>query len=221
MDGWQQYARRSPCPAARRDSRTRRNGSAMSMSQLLVDARIILNVVVAAGTTVITSVERVFDFTVAEDVATAFLKGEPAVTGYERHQRPWGHTDARRTVYFCDDPSASRSTSSSALRVRLAANGFLRGPERAVRPRGQPVPVPAGRAAHPPQVLLPTPRARHRIRRKLQTFARDTWLSWMDSYLDAMRAALDNDPVSACGARPQIFRVATQACNRSCFCDTV
>lgn len=32
---------------------------------------------------------------------------------------------------------------------------------------------------------------------RLQTFARDTWLSWMYSYLDAMKAALDKDPFSA------------------------
>lgn len=168
------------------------------MSQLLVDAGVNLNVVVAAGTTVSNSVERVFDFTVAEDVATAFLKGGPAVTGYEMQQGPWGQTGARRTVYFGDD--SVREQINFILRpyvfdyqltdfswdlnelCDLAVNQFLFqpvGPRTLVKSYYQYRARDAGTLG------------------RLQTFARDTWLSWMYSYLDAMKAALDKDPFSA------------------------
>ncbi len=73
------------------------------MSQLLVDAGVNRNVVCAVSGIIENSVERVFDFTVAEDVITRFLKGEPAVTGYEIHQGPWGQPDAYRTVHFANN----------------------------------------------------------------------------------------------------------------------
>ena len=73
------------------------------MSQLLIDRGSNLLVTAALGALVENDVETVFDFTVAEDVVTKFLKGEPAVTGYEIMQGPWGQPGAFRWTYFGKD----------------------------------------------------------------------------------------------------------------------
>lgn len=174
------------------------SGGGEPLSQLLVDAGVNLNVVVAAGTTVSNSIERVFDFTVAEDVATSFLKGQPAVTGYELHHGPWGQPGARRTVFFGEDSVREEinffvrpylfdyqlTDFSGALGelCDLAANQFL------FRPVG-------------PRTLV---KFYYQFRARsveaiepLRDYATNTWLAWMHSYLDAMRAAIDKDPFSA------------------------
>lgn len=168
------------------------------MSQLLIDAGVNRNVVVAAGTLVDNSVERVFDFTVAEDVATTFLKGEPAVTGYEIHQGPWGQQGAYRTVYFGDksvreqinffvrpyvfDYQLTEFSWELNELCDLAVNQFL------FQPVG-------------PRTLVKFYyqfRARNAAALEpLHAFATGTWLAWMYSYLDAMKKALDKDPFSA------------------------
>lgn len=168
------------------------------MSQLLVDAGVNRNVVVAAGGIVSNSVERVFDFTVAEDVATNFLKGEPAITGYEIHQGPWGQPGAYRTVHF--GQNSVREQINFFVRpyvfdyhltdfswdlgelCDLAVNQFLFqpiGPRTLVKFYYQ-------FRARSAETVEP-----------LHDFATHTWLAWMYSYLNAMKGALDKDPFSA------------------------
>jgi hypothetical protein len=168
------------------------------MSQLLVDAGVNRNVVVAAGAMVSNSIERVFDFTVAEDVATTFLKGEPAITGLELHQGPWGQPGARRTVYFGEntvkeqinffvrpylfDYQLTDFSWELGDLCDLAVNQFL------FQPIG-------------PRTLV---KFYYQFRARsadavepLHEFAKSTWLAWMYSYLDAMKGGLDKDPFSA------------------------
>lgn len=168
------------------------------MSQLLVDAGVNRNVVVAAGTMVSNSIERVFDFTVAEDVATTFLKGEPAITGLELHHGPWGQPGARRTVYFGEntvqeqinffvrpylfDYQLTDFSWDLGELCDLAVNQFLFqpiGPRTLVKFYYQ-------FRARKAEAVEP-----------LHDFATSTWLAWMYSYLDAMKGALDKDPFSA------------------------
>lgn len=168
------------------------------MSQLLVDAGVNRNVVVAAGALVENSIERVFDFTVAEDVITKFLKGEPAVTGYEVHQGPWGQPGAFRTVHFGDKTAREQinyfarpflfdyqltdfSWELNEL-CDLAVNQFL---FRSVGPRTLVKFYYQFRARNAEAV------------EPLYEFANTTWLAWMHSYLDATKKALDKDPFSA------------------------
>ncbi|HGN8625348.1 hypothetical protein AAA557_05155 [Pseudomonas aeruginosa] len=168
------------------------------MSQLLVDAGVNRNVVCAVSGIIENSVERVFDFTVAEDVITRFLKGEPAVTGYEIHQGPWGQPDAYRTVHFANNHAREQinffqrpylfdyqlTEFSWELKelCDLAVAQFL---FRPVGPRTFVKWFYQFRARDAQSV------------QPLHDFASTTWLAWMQSYMDATKKALDKDPFSA------------------------
>ncbi|GAA2227733.1 hypothetical protein GCM10010413_24370 [Promicromonospora sukumoe] len=167
------------------------------MSELLVEAGANRNVVCAVGGIVENNVERVFDFTIAEDVVTNFLKGEPAVTGYDVHQGPWGQTGSYRTVYFGDQSAREQVNFIQRPFVfdyqltdfswelgdlcDLAVNQFL---FRPVGPRTQVKFYYQFRARNAEAV------------QPLHEFATSTWLAWMTSYLDATKKALDKDPWS-------------------------
>ena len=66
------------------------------MSQKLVDGKVNLIVQSAVGGIVENSVEKVYDFIVAEDVVLKLLKGKPALEGYEIIKGTWDHAGSER-----------------------------------------------------------------------------------------------------------------------------
>jgi hypothetical protein len=66
------------------------------MSQKLVDGKVNRIVMSAVGGVVENSVERVYDFIVAEDVVLKLIKGRPALEGYDIVTGPWDHAGAAR-----------------------------------------------------------------------------------------------------------------------------
>lgn len=164
------------------------------MSHLLVEKGTNLLVTAAVAATVENKVETVFDFTVAEDVITKFLKGEPAVTGYEIQQGPWGQKGAYRWVHFGEDKAREEinfiqrpylfdyqlTNFSSDLKdmVDLAVAQFL---FRPVGPRTEIKWYYNFRAKS--EEILP----------QLQDFVENVWVDWMKSHLNDTKEALDKD----------------------------
>ncbi|WP_299246793.1 SRPBCC family protein [uncultured Aquimarina sp.] len=164
------------------------------MSHLLVEKGTNLLVTAAVSATVENNVETVFDFTVAEDVITRFLKGVPEVTGYEIQQGPWGQKGAYRWVHFGEDKAREEInfiqrpylfdyqltdfTAELKDMVDLAVAQFL---FRPVGPRTEIKWYYNFRAKS--EGVLP----------QLQDFVENVWVAWMKSYLNDTKEALDKD----------------------------
>jgi len=164
------------------------------MSNLLIDQKTNLLVTAAVGAIVENNVETVFDFTVAEDVITEFLKSEPEVTGYDILQGPWGQPGANRWVYFGDekakeqvnwiqrpylfDYQLTEFTSDLKEMVDLAVAQFL---FRPIGPRTEIKWYYNFRALS--EDVLP----------QLMDFVENVWVPWMKSYLDDTKKVLGHD----------------------------
>lgn len=168
------------------------------MSQLFAAAKTNRLVTGAIEAIVENNIERVFDFTVAEDVVTKFLKGEPAVTGYEIVQGPWGQPGAFRWVHFGKEKAREQvnffqrpfifdyqlTDFSWELKETcdLAVAQFL---FRPVGPRTLVKWYYNFRAINAESV------------EPLYDLVTKTWYDWMTSYVDATKKALDRDVFTA------------------------
>lgn len=170
------------------------------MSQLLIDAKTtVLTLNVVAGT-IDNNIEKVFDFTIAEDVVVNFLKGSPAVVGYDMLQGPWNHRGANRIVRV-EGGNQWHETVTDFQRPYLFAyqlNEFQGGElsrlaEFAVAqfffmPYGPRTLVKHYYGFHPksPELLS-----------EMHEFASKVWYPWQTTFMEGMKKALGKDPWSA------------------------
>jgi hypothetical protein len=88
------------------------------MSQKLVDGKVNRIVMSAVGGVVENSVERVYDFIVAEDVVLKIIKGKPALKGYDIITGSWDHACVARWLNM-EGGFRARETINSLVRPYL------------------------------------------------------------------------------------------------------
>ncbi len=150
--------------------------------------------------TVNNTIERVFDFTVAEDVVTKFLKGKPALLNYDLEVGPWNHSGATRVNTF-EGNSKLRESIIDWVRptyFQYMLTEFKGGVFDGLIRQGI---ATFSLASYGPRTLVNwtfqmVPESSEKIA-ELQKFMTDVWYPWMESYMDAMKKALDKDLWSA------------------------
>ena len=150
--------------------------------------------------TVDNTIERVFDFIVAEDVVIKFLKGKPALLKYDMEIGPWNHSGATRVNTFEGD-SKLRESIVDWVRptyFQYMLTEFKGGELEGMIKQGI---ATFSLASYGPRTLVNwsfqmTPASPDKTE-DVQKFMTDTWYPWMESFITAMKKALDKDIWSA------------------------
>lgn len=150
--------------------------------------------------TINNSLERVYDFIVAEDVVLKFLKGKPALLEYNMEVGPWNHSGATRINTF-EGGSKLRETIIDCVRptyFQYMLTEFKGGVFEGMVEQGI---ATFSLSSYGPRTNVHwsfqmRPASPDKLK-DLQKFMIEIWYPWMESFMTALKKALDKDLWSA------------------------
>jgi len=154
----------------------------------------------ALTATIDNNIERVFDFIVAEDVVTKYLKGDPALLSYDMEVGPWNHSGATRINTFADGSKLretvidmERPASFQYMQTEFHGGGFEGLVDLGLATFKL---SPAGPRTDVNWTFDMRPASPDKLD-DVRKFMIETWKPWMNSFFDALKKALNKDPWSA------------------------